>query len=256
MRWDMGSDGQRPNSSAFEDQRPTPTQHRLQTPHCATLSHLLSTPAWTRPAEERRHTAACPWCQKVLAMAWRQECPGVGQLVVDLAGSSSAAAAMREHLEEDRCPRCRRLMGSALLGSAAAALREGRRSVQALEVWLGQVVAVSTPLPAGAGSFAGFDRGPFRVRAESPGGLVTVVRQTDRGLVVVETESSDPSLAGRHVRVEILGDGEPLEVDLVLRAEGGRSIARHTVGRFSELRSRLGGSCEVVAALASDASGS
>ena len=138
--------------------------------------------------------------------------------------------------------RCDRLRRSGMVRSAAAALREGRRSTQNVEDWLERAAVVSTPLPAKVGTFAASDRGPFRVRVEAPGGLVTVVRQTDRGLLVVEIESTDLSHEGQRVHIEILGEGEPLEVTLVLRIDGNRCIARHTVGHYSDLAPRLGSS--------------
>jgi hypothetical protein len=195
---------------------------------------------------------ACSYCQKVIAMGWRYDCPSVGFLVSDLAGLSPAATAMREHLEQDRCQRCLRLRRSPLLQSAAVTLRAGQRSLHGFEAWLEEAVVLTARLPVGAGTFAAFDAGPFRVRAESPGGLATVVRETDRGLLVVEIESADPRHEGRTVHVEILGEGAPLEVDLVLGAEEGRCIARHTVGHFSDLAARLGTSCEVLAVLPGD----
>ena len=258
MNWDTGSDGQ-PCAYSFalgenglDDWGPAPTQHRLRTPQCPSLARLLSTSAKGLFSGERAHVMACPYCQKVLAMAWRYECPGVGLVVSDLAGVSPVEAAMQEHLEQDGCVRCRRLRRSGLVRSAVAGLREGRRSVEGLEAWLERTVVVSARLPAGAGSFAAFDRGPFRVRVESPGGLVTIVRRTDRGLLVVEIESANLQDEGKRVHVEILGEGEPLEVDLFFGNEGGRCIARHTVGRFSELAPGLGTSCEVLAAICDD----
>jgi hypothetical protein len=182
-------------------------------------------------------------------MAWRHECPRLGALVAHLAGRSETEAAMREHLDEDRCQRCLRLARSPLLRSAAVTLRESRRSVQSLEAWLERATAVSARLPTRVGTFAAFDRGPFRVRVESPGGLATVVRQTDRGLLVAEVESADLRHEGRRVHVEILGEGEPLVADLVLRAEGDRCRGRHTFGRLSDLAQDLRTSCEVLAAL-------
>jgi hypothetical protein len=254
MKWSTSSDGHPSAHPAAPSENPEslPTQHRLRTTQCPSLPRLLSTGAWDHSPSERAHTMACSYCQKVMAMAWRYECPGVGVLVSDLAGLSPAERAMQEHLEEDRCQRCLRLRRSPLLRSAAAALRAGQRSVQGLEAWLEEAVVLTTRLPTGVGTFAAFDQGPFRVRAESPGGLVTVVRETDRGLLVVEIESADPRHAGRTVHVEVLGQGDPLEVDLVLEAEDGRCIARHTVGHFSDLAARLGTSCEVLAVLPAD----
>jgi hypothetical protein len=247
MNWSKNGDGH--PSAPGEDPEASPRQHRLRTAQCPSLPHLLSTAAWGFSPNERAHILACSFCQKVMAMGWRHGCPGLAFVVSDLAGLSPAGTAMREHLEGDQCQRCLRLRRSPLLRSAAATLRGGQRRLEGLEAWLEEAVVVSAALPSGVGAFAAFDRGPFRVRTESPGGLVSVVRETDRGLLVVETESTDTAHEGRTVHVEILGEGEPLEIDLVLGVEGGRCIARHTVGRFSDLSARLGTSCEVLAAL-------
>lgn len=232
-----------------EDPEASPRRHRLRTAQCPSLPRLLSTAAWGFSPSEQAHMVACSFCQKVMAMGWRHGCPGVGFVVSDMAGLSPAGTAMREHLENDQCQRCRRLRRSPLLRSAAAALRSGQRLLVGSEAWLDEAVVVTAALPTGVGAFAAFDRGPFRVRAESPGGLVTVVRETDRGLLVVETDSADTAHEGRTVHVEILGEGEPLEIDLVLGVEGGRCVARRTVGRFSDVSARLGTSCEVLAVL-------
>jgi hypothetical protein len=258
MTWDPGSNG-RPSGYSFalgdnelDDWGPVPTQHGLHTLRCPSLARLLSTSAWGVLSCEEPHVATCPYCQKVLAMAWRYECPSVAFVVFDMADMSPAEAAIREHLEQDGCVRCQRLLRSGLVRSAAAALREGRRSLQSVEDWLKRTVVVGTRLPAKAGTFAASNPGPFRVRVESPGGLVTVVRQTDRGLLVLEVESADLRHEGKRVLVEILGEGEPLEVSLVLRTDGERCIARHTVGHLSDLAPRLGSSCEVLADLRDD----
>lgn len=251
MTWSSSSDGHPfggPSAPAHSGES-VPTQHRLRTPGCPSLPRLLSaTPGDLSPSEQA-HTTACPYCQKVIAMAWRHECPRLGALVAHLAGRSEAEAAMREHLDEDRCQRCLRLARSPLIRSAAATLRESRRSVQSLEAWLERAAAVSARLPARVGTFAALDKGPFRVRVELPGGLAIVVRQTDRGVLVAEVESADLRHEGRRVHVEILGEGEPLVADLILRAEGGRCSGRHTFGHLSDLANDLGTSCEVLAAL-------
>jgi hypothetical protein len=247
MKMHKNGDG-RP-SAPCERPEASPTQHRLRTGQCLSLPRLLSTAPWGFSPGERAHATACSYCQKVMAMAWRYECPGVGFVVWDLAGMSPAETAMREHLDDDRCQRCLRLRRSPLLRSAAGTLRGGQRRLEALEAWVEEAVVVTARIPTGVGAFAAFDQGPFRVRAESPGGLVSVVRETDRGLLVVEIQSTHAGHEGQTVHVEILGEGEPLEINLVLRVEGGRCTARHTIGHFSDLSTRLGNSCEVMAVL-------
>src|SRR5438128_1646052 len=84
MTWDTGSED-RPSGHSFalgddelDDWGPVPTQHRLRTLQCPSLPRLVSTSAWRLSSGEQAHVGACPYCQKVLAMAWRYECPCVG----------------------------------------------------------------------------------------------------------------------------------------------------------------------------------
>jgi RNA polymerase sigma-70 factor (ECF subfamily) len=83
-----------------------PTQHPLRTPECPPLTRFSSAggEGWT--PQEREHVTGCPYCQRVTALGWRAECPTSFDWALYLEGRSPDQAAMKYHLEHDRCPRC------------------------------------------------------------------------------------------------------------------------------------------------------
>ncbi len=226
-----------------------PKQHRFKTPQCPSLPRFAVAlrEGWT--PEEREHVSECRYCQKIIAMEWRIQCPSLLSLILHLAGACPDKQAMQYHLDE--CQRCLRLTQSPWLQGLAALVQAGQRMQAQVEAMLNAVVTAFASLPAPVGAFAPTTRPPFQLRAMSEdGSLIVTLRETDEGELVVHVKTLDPQQAGRIVHVEVIGKGEALTAEVVLQPQGEHGCAgRHTFGKFSELASRLGADCAVLAAL-------
>ena len=256
-------------------------QHRLRTPACPTLPRLVRAIETSLEEAERAHVVTCDYCQKVAAMSWRGDlaCPPLDGLVSHLAGTSPWAGAMREHLADDDCRRCRLLTKSRLLVRLGHALAAGSRTWDEVRLALRHAAGAFADLPAQVGVFArdpwaaegGSDTeaaaslshpkqdvpdggtaggllvseasGPFLLRVERTPGLSGVLRATDRGVLVAHVESSDPDHQGRAVWIELVGEGVELGVNVPLEERSGRYVGQHTFGPLDNLLPQLGASC-------------
>jgi hypothetical protein len=156
---------------------------------------------------------------------------------------------MRQHLEQDECRRCQLLTRSIWLRALAKMVEAGQRTPEQVQV--NGAVTAFAPLGALVGAFDPTTRPPFQLRAVHPdGSLAVTVRETDDGDLVAHVRTPDPTLAGRTVRVEILGEGEPITVEVLLKAQSEDGCTgQHVFSSFAELASRLGADCAVLAAL-------
>ena len=246
-----------------------PTQHSDRTADCLPLWMVGEASNRGFADSQLAHVPTCRFCQKLLAMAWRLECPGIRLLLLHLGPSSPVSEAMVEHVELDACPRCTRLTNSRLLRALASRLGSVSEHASMKEVELCRAGADFGFLPTEVGAFApspwaraaeptrespegegdeGEPLWPFRLRVVAPGGMVTTLRETDQDTLVVHIHSADPADAGRTVNVEVAGDGASLEASVVLHRSGPRYEGRYTFGQLTHLRPLLGGSCALVVA--------
>jgi len=233
------------------DVQQAPKQHRLKTPQCPSLPHFAVAlqQGWT--PEEGAHVTGCAYCQTITAMEWRMACPGLLTLVLHLAGASYNVQAMQHHLEDDACRRCQRLLQSRWLHALAQMILTGQRTLAHVQALVDATVATFAPLQALVGAFAPTTRRPFQARAVHPDGSLTVtLREATDGNLVVHVETPDPGKSGQKVRVEVVGEGEPLVAEVILEAQGAYGCAGlHIFGVFAELAPRLGADCAVLATL-------
>jgi hypothetical protein len=213
---------------------------------------ILNPSRWT--ADERQHVASCRRCASLLASCERNLThPAlsvlVGWLLGELVGGD--VRVMKYHLEEGECQRCRRLLDSPWLRAWAALVRSGQRTLAEVRGLVDAAVTAFAPLPAREGAFDPAPRPPFQLRATRPDGSLTVtLRETDEGRCVVHAQTSDAADAGKRVRVEVLGAGEPLEADVSLQPWDGRGCdGQEDLGHFSGVAERLGADCLILAAL-------
>lgn len=258
---------------AWEVERPR-MQHRDRTPDCLSLPALDRALTSGFTTGERVHVTACSFCQKVIAMVWRLECPSLTLVLLHLAPSSPVSGAMAEHLERDGCRRCQRLTGSRVVKVIVDRLGQCAASLEGVDV--PGAAADFGFLPAAVGAFAsppwvpavedaeGIPVGeadeqgspwPFRLRAKVETGMTAILRQTDRDTLVVHVQSANPVDAGRSVHVEVAGEYQSLEASVLLERRGRRCEGRYTFGRLADLRPQLGGSCALVVAFADQARG-
>lgn len=191
-------------------------------------------------AEELVHVETCPRCQRtqetVVLALWH---PEVGMLAKSLSGRGGDGedSVLERHLTNDGCQSCRRLLASPWLHELAGRLRNEQPESGPQDAVPGQLATGFAALPRAVGEFAIGTRPPFHLRAvASRGDLIVTLRETDQGQLVVHVEA--PRCNGRQtVRVELLGEGEPLIADVELTEvedEPGCS-GHHTFGSFVEL---------------------
>ena len=203
--------------------------------------------------KERLHVDTCRRCQRtqenVASALWH---PDVDTLVGRLSGGLSAddAAAVEHHLDDDQCQACLRLLRSPwLLGVARRARARPPSPIGVREL---RAVACAE-LPRAVGEFATGTRPPFHLRAVASGGdLVVTLRETDQGQLVVHVEAPTAREDGQTVRVELLGDGDPVVADVEMRAVEGEPgcIGRHAFGPFVDLVPNLRPAVALLAVLA------
>jgi len=81
-------------------------RHPEETADCPTIPRLLEILEADRGAESQ-HIQACHYCQKLIAMAWRDQCPTLTQLAAYLRSVEYIGhGAMDFHLSTDNCARC------------------------------------------------------------------------------------------------------------------------------------------------------
>jgi len=208
-----------------------PSRHPLQTPDCLPLVRFSPKvqKGWTE--EERAHVGGCAYCERMMALVWREACPSPWTLARHALGTFPYAIAMQFHLERDRCPRCNQVLESRLI----VRLKE-------LAEQLGDLAASMAVVyrgPAYAGEFASEKRPPLLIRGTNEdGSLVSTLLETDEGFLALYVESSDPVNAGRRVAAEVMmTEGEPLAAELELGPAGEFGCrAEHIFGRIEEFK--------------------
>ncbi len=209
-------------------------------------------------SEELRHLERCTRCTRTAATTesavWH---PTSGSLARNLAHrlTTDDRSRVEHHLADDGdgCVLCGRLSASRWLGDLAAQLRDPGQPLPLDDAVPDRSAVACGEMPFAVGHFATDTRPPFHLRAvASRGDLVVTLRETDQGQLVVHVESPHKGDKGQMVRVELLGGGEPVIVDIELAAVEGEAgcIGRHAFGPFSELVPRLRPAVTLLAVLA------
>lgn len=215
---------------------------------------LVLNPA-RRTDEEKRHIdeEGCRRCSSLIKSFERNmQHPSLSVLVGRLLGrlTEDEARVVKYHVEDGECQRCQGVTQSRWLRGLAGMVQGGRRTGRQVQAISSGFAAAFALAPAPVLSF-GPARPPFRLRATSPDGSLTVTLwEPSPADLVVHVETPDLEKAGRKARVELVGEGEPLkEVDIVLEGQGDRCTGQLRLGSFAELAPQLGAGCTVLAAL-------
>jgi hypothetical protein len=174
----------------------SPEEHPWRTPHClSTLEFLPPISSSTWSSDEAAHVESCRYCQRMIGIGWRSQCPGLLDLAryVSDPGTFRFRDAMAFHLEHDRCDNCTAWLTNKVfqtlvgLRTAAAGLAA---SVMVPEALMGSTDAAAV----------------LESRAASPDVPFTqlAMRDDDEDLIVY-LHAEDPRLAGRRVTVQVLG---------------------------------------------------
>jgi hypothetical protein len=232
---------------AEPDACPSLTRHRR-----AALRHDWS-------PQQLAHVETCSRCRRtrdtVSSAVWH---PEVRLLAGRLAGAPATEdqRAVEQHLADDGCQRCERLLASPWLRLQAERARERTATVISPHTLAGPLVVACGELPRAVGEFATDTRPPFELRAvASRGDLVVTLRETDQGQLVVHVEAPNCGEGGQTVRVELLGDGEPVVALVEMKAIEGEPgcTGRHAFGPFVELVPRMRPAVALLAVLAEKA---
>ena len=204
---------------------------------------------WT--AGERDHVCACAYCQKVMAMEWRAECPGLATLAAYLADLCPDKPSLTVHLNVDRCSRCARMLESPWLQAAAKLIRGGQRTLESMRAAFDGVLVGFAPVPVAARSPGAPPRAPFRLLATHSQGLLEVeVAENDQKQLEATVRSKDAGLNGRIVVIELIAEHDMLTLETELRIEGKGKIeclGRAVFGEMHKIWPKIGKDCAVLA---------
>lgn len=195
------------------------------------------------------HVERCRRCARthdnITAGLWHPALTTLAKRLAD-ALSPDDQDAVDGHVEDDGCQRCRRLLRSRWLLDLAGRIGPKVPAVP-------PVALACVDLPRAVGQFATGTRPPFHLRAvAADGDLVVTLRETDQGQLVVHVEAPHSNDPGQTVRVELLGDGDPVVADVELEIMDGEPgcIGRHAFGPFVELVPQLRPAVAILAVLA------
>ena len=188
-------------------------EHRLRTPDCPSLIRLAEGAIrknWT--LQEQQHTGACAYCKMVLA--WESKAVDSPP---DWDTEGTLTPGGRDSFDES-----------------------------------GWEVLVSAELPS---LVLAFDTAPpplpFLLRTELPGEKVTItLNQSPEGNLEVYVTTSEPALAGRKVRVAVIGPKDKLTAEVVLEKWPGHGCdGRHVFGPLGKVTEKLGQQIQLKARL-------
>jgi len=210
--------------------RETTTRHSRRSDQCLTLPRFVLAMRQGFSPEELAHVGDCVFCQKLVAMEWRRECPSLVTLARQRNGTLPHRYAAQEHLQE--CDSCRQRLESPLVRALAAA---------------GASFAVGTLLPV------------FEAHHQTETPLPLLAQHKDEGLTIALQErdgrlmglimTDDPARAGQRLRIELFDDnGRAVEsVERELMEDPYGCEASVDFGPFEDRVRRLGSECALTA---------
>lgn len=236
--------------NAYADAPPVPEKHPLRTAACPPLTRFPAgvTEGWT--TEERSHTQACAYCQKVTAMVWKEQPPRWDVL--------ASYTADPEHCPDLRAfqiyigGRGHRYYGLVRQFVEASSIRGLLRktSKAALEHTAGFFAPL--PVPETALATATENASSFELAKTFPDlGISITLTNTPTGNLTVFL-SADRRHGGRNVQVTVFGSGEPLQASVNLAVGENGAHGGHVFGPAAPLLNRLGLDCLVTALFADE----
>lgn len=205
-----------------------PSQHPLETPLCLPLVRFAPSAQEKWTDEERAHVTGCPYCERMMALIWREKCPSLWKLAQHAGGIFPCNLAMQFHLVRDGCPRCNQVLESRPMIRLRELVEQLRNSAASAVVVYQE--------PGFAGEFASTKRAPLIIRGTNDeGSLVSTLLESDEGFLVLYVESPDTASAGRRIAAEVINEGEPLVAELELGPAGEFGCrAEHVFGPIRE----------------------
>jgi len=217
-----------------------PHQHYLKTPACPPLPRFAGRELPELSAAEAEHVKSCGYCQKLLTIRFRHDCPGIADLIRFQTGTSYYGKALELHLQDDECPRCRAVLGSAWMAALAEGWRTGRVALQRLLVIAKETAVGSAGLMLQP-EFASPAQCPaFRITAGDASGLMLATLINERAEAVLYIEARGPGMGGRRAYVDVSGPKGRLTALVPLEQIGKSATGIHRFGPTADLISRVG----------------
>jgi hypothetical protein len=217
-----------------------PRQHYLKTPGCPPLTTFAGKDLPELSAADAAHVASCGYCQKLLAFRFRQDCPGIADLVRFQAGATFFGKALEAHLADDQCRRCRIVLASSWMAALSAAWRTGRLALQKLQA-LAQETAIGSAVLVMQPEFASPAQGPaFRITAGDAAGLMLATLINERSEAVLYIEARGPEMGGRRAFVDVSGPQGRLTAVVPLEQIGKSATGIHRFGPTAGLIAAVG----------------
>jgi hypothetical protein len=240
----------------FEQEvRDAPAGHSLENKQrCLSLLKLVTVPRHRWTPEDRQHALdeQCAYCQRMIALSWRDECPRPWDLLWYAASpaTSPVRTALAFHLQDDNCAPCQdRLASFRALSFVARALERDEpwrvtrfaERIRDLGDWVLDSLVFLSPTRALEHKADGARTG-LRVRGVTTDErlTLTVIWDPTYDSVRAELECTDHTLAGRRVHVELTGERGPEERVAVLEADGPKVRAEIDFGDQNALHASLG----------------
>jgi len=210
----------------------TVTRHSRQTDDCLSLPAFVLALRRGFSKEELAHVGDCAFCQKMVAMEWRLDCPSLVTLARIRNGTLPHRYAPQEHLEE--CESCRERLESPLVRALAAA---------------GSALAVDTILPASVMGYAGKDEIRLPLLAQDKQEGLTIALQERDGRLMGLLLTDDPTRAGQRLRIDLFDEkGQSVKsAELVLIKDDYGCAASLDFGSFRDCVRQLGSECALTA---------
>jgi hypothetical protein len=185
--------------------RAAPRQHYLKTPACPPITRFSAPelPEWS--GAELAHVESCPYCQKLLNMRFRQDCPGIADLIRFRAGSSPYKKALESHLEEEQCQRCQTVLDSAWMTALAQTWRAGAPVLQRLRDWARETAIGSAGLAMQPEFASPTDSPAFRITAGDAAGSMLATLIDERSQAVLYIEARGEAMVNRRAYVDVFG---------------------------------------------------
>lgn len=220
--------------------RTAPRQHHLKTPDCPPITRFAGPDLPEGSAAEIAHMESCAYCQKLLTMRFRQECPGIADLIRFRVAATPYRAALEAHLDQEQCLRCRAVTGSAWINALAETWRTGASGLQKL-VELAKETAIGSSGMIMQPEFASAVQGPsFRITAGDATGSMLATLINERSQAVLYIEARGPGMDGRRAYVDLAGPRGRLTAIVALEQIGKSATGIHRFGPTADLMTGVG----------------
>jgi hypothetical protein len=237
-----------------------PKQHPWKTDLCLPLTKFAVAEQEQWSPADADHASNCDYCQRNIALIWREEHPSNAKLLLTLAQhlanpkEFANEKALVFHIDQDACRTCALLLKSSFVSTLGKMIGAGRRMQELQELASRALIAyVRLPtiaLPALGGAFAPKieSEPPFVTRAELPDCTAVTLMETTRGELIGCVDAPDTGIPASPVLLELLGERAQFVNHMKLEETGKSGFSgEHSFGEFGARTRDLGPDCVILA---------